>query len=239
VTRWARLTWQAPDADALAETLARRLGIARGWAPGRTWRFPLGPGVLEVVPWRREGPDDEPAGEGRLVFEPVEEGMPDPVPDNRDPLWLAGIAWSTVDLDRAEAELGPWLDPPDEGDRAPAAVPDPHLGARIRVRATAGLPGERILLAEPITEGRLAASLARDDEGPCALYLRPREGLEAWTAAARGRGVLLTARRDGPLGPSVLVLGGVVAGPHLLVVEGPAPRARATSGRAAAGTIAP
>ena len=237
MTRWARLTWQAPDADALAATLARRLGIGRLWAPGRAWRFSLGPGELEVVPWRREGPDDEPAGEGRLVFEPVDEGGPDPVPDDRDLLRLAGIAWSTVDLDRAEAELGPWLVPPGADEREPAVTLDPHLGARIRIRATAGLPGERILLAEPATEGRLAASLARDDEGPCALYLRPVEGLEAWTAAARERGVLLTARREGPLGASVLVLGGVVAGPHLLIVNGRPPAVRAASRRAAAGTI--
>lgn len=239
--RWALLTWQAPDPDSLARTLARRLGVDPVPVAGRPWRFALGGDELEVVPWRREGPGDEPVGDGRLVFEPVEAGVPEPEPDDGDVLRLAGIAWATVDLDRAEAELDPWLAPTGADGESPDATSalDPHLGARVRVRTPAGLPGDRLLLAEPVTEGRLAASLARDDEGPCALYLRPRHGLEAWAAAARGRGVMATARRDGPLGPSVLVLGGAVTGPHLLVVEGLPPVSRTTSDTTGTGTIAP
>ena len=93
-----------------------------------------------------------------------------------------------------------------------------------------------MLLLEPSTEGRLAASLARDGEGASVLYLRPAAGLRAWAADARARGVTLSARRIGPLGGSVLVAGGPVAGPHVVIVDTRGARASRTR---AAGTIAP
>ena len=124
------------------------------------------------------------------------------------PLRLAGLGWATVELDRAADELGMWLgEAPDPG--APDAA-DPLLGARARVRDAGGLPGDAVLLLEPSTEGRLAASLARDGEGPAALYLRPAAGLRAWAAAARARGVTAerparraarAARCSSPAGP--------------------------------------
>ena len=126
---------------------------------------------------------------------------------------LVGVAWATVELDRAERELDPWLDP--------AGVPgdgtEPHLGARTRTRPSPGLPARSLVLAEPSSEGRLAASLACDGEGPCALYLEPAEGLEAWLATAARRGVAVSAIRSGPFGPSAIV-DGVPSGPHLVVV---------------------
>ena len=118
---------------------------------------------------------------------------------------------------------------------APDAT-DPLLGARARLRAAGGLPGDAVLLLEPSTEGRLAASLARDGEGPAALYLRPAAGLRTWAVDARARGVALSSRRVGPLGGSVLVGGGPVAGPHLVIVDAHAARASRTP---ATGTIAP
>jgi hypothetical protein len=90
------------------------------------------------------------------------------------------------------------------------------------------------VLLEPSTEGRVAASLARDGEGPCALYLRPAAGLDAWTEAARERGVTLSARREGPFGDQVLLASGP-SGPHVIVTEGRSP----VSGASPAGTIAP
>ena len=127
------------------------------------------------------------------------------------------MGWATVELDRAEAELAEWLageagDPDDD-------VADPILGARARRRVADGLPGEQIVLLEPTTEGRLAGSLVRDGEGPCALYVHPAGGLDGWLERARERGVGTSSVEAGPFGRSVLVAGGPVAGPHLLVVD--------------------
>lgn len=236
--RVARLTWQAADPAALAASIGTRLGVVPVAAPAGRWRIVLAEGDIEVVPWRREGPDDHPVAEGRLMFEPLEDdgaGLDLPG-DACEPaaMALAGVGWATVELDRAEAELGPYLGPMAGQDPAgPDGAPDPHLGARTRPRPAAGLPGEVLVLAEPDTEGRLAASLARDGEGPCVLYLRPGEGLGAWLATARARGVATSAVRDGPLGPSVLVPGADVAGPHIVVVGWPVP----ASPGSGAGTI--
>ena len=186
MTAWARLTWQADDPPELAAELVRRLGPGARAHPGPGGlRFVrLGGENLELVPWRREVADDEPHPAGRLVFEPVDLGagdlaatdegerLPAGSPSTPSAFRLAGVGWATVELDRAEAELDLWLAPvADEGEHGPEETDEPHLGARTRVRASPGLPGEALVLAEPATEGRLAASLARDGEGPCALYL--------------------------------------------------------------------
>lgn len=242
MTLWARLTWQVPDAGRFAPALAARLGVEAsegGGAPG-AFVIGLGTALVEIRPWVREGPADDPRPGGRLMLEPVPGGDEPPAGGVGAPLVLAGVGWATVELDRAEAELGPWLGDADglPGDGAAGSVPDshePHLGAIARIRPGGGLPGERFVLLEPATEGRLAASLARDGEGPCALYLRPTVGLAAWAAGARERGVSLGARRPGPLGQSRLVLGGPVGGPHLLLVDARRP----SNCKPAAGTIAP
>ena len=250
MTRWARLTWQAADPAARAADLGRRLGATFAAPPALTdtspaavaWVLPLGTADLEVVPWRRESATDAPLAAGRLVFEPIEDGGPDPEPTAAPPLILAGVAWCTVELERAEAELEPWLVPEpaanpagDQGGGHGSDLVDPHLGSRTRVRGAPGLPGGVLVLSEPVTEGRLAASLARDDEGPCALYLRPAIGLDAWIAAARARRVALSAVRSGPFGRSVLLSGSPAAGPHVLLVDAPRP----SSAGVPPGTIAP
>jgi hypothetical protein len=247
MTRWARVTWQVADPATFAPALAARLGTtarAGGGLGPNAWTIDLGSAVLEIGPWLRESPTDDPLPGGRLVLEPVGNGeltpeeaeltADDEVTATDRPLRLAGLGWATVELDRAADELGMWL-----GDALAPDAPDatdPLLGARARLRAAGGLPGDAVALLEPSTEGRLAASLARDGEGPAALYLRPAAGLRAWAADARGRGVALSARRVGPLGTSVLVVGGAVAGPHLVIVDTHAGRA---SRPPAAGTIAP
>jgi hypothetical protein len=237
MTRYARLTWQVPDPSGFAPALAARLGVeARtgGLAAG-AWTIDLGSAWLEVRPWVREGPADNPVPAGRLMLEPVpggEDAPEDPPGDpSPRPLRLVGVGWATVELDRADDELGPWLGDP----QALATDVEPHLGAALRARGAAGMPGDTFVLLEPNTEGRLAASLARDGEGPCAVYLRPAGGLTAWVAAARAREVALGTRRAGPFGPQVLLVGGGAAGPHLLLVDTP----RAPKGRRRAGTIAP
>jgi hypothetical protein len=216
---WARLTWQADDPERLAADLARRLGAETSrhdWQE-QAFAIPLGNATLEVVPWRRESPSDDPLPGGRLVFEGVPGGLPKPRPAELPPFALMGVGWATVELDRAETELAEWLageagDPDDD-------VADPILGARARLRVADGLPGEEIVLLEPTTEGRLAGSLVRDGEGPCALYIHATGGLDRWLEGARERGVGTSSVEAGPFGRSVLVAGGPVAGPHLLVVD--------------------
>jgi len=168
----------------------------------------LGNALLEVRPWVREGPDDPPRRGGRLLLEPVPGGDADPQPAPGAPLHLLGLGWSTVELGRAASELEPWLGPPAAGN--PGS--DPNLGATAVVRAAAGLPGDWTVLLEPATEGGAAASLARDGEGPCALYLRPALGLSAWLDGAR-------EPRVGPFGRQVL-LPGPFTGPFVIVTEG-------------------
>ena len=86
-------------------------------------------------------------------------------------------------------------------------------GSRTACRAST------IVLLEPTTEGRIAGSLVRDGEGPCALYVHPAGGLDPWLERARERGVGTSAVEAGPFGRAVLVAGSPVAGPHLLIVD--------------------
>ncbi|HET9521214.1 MAG TPA: hypothetical protein VFO73_09235, partial [Candidatus Limnocylindrales bacterium] len=116
--------------------------------------------------------------------------------------------WATVDLDRALRELGA------PGERL---ADDPLLGAAIRLVRREG--GPTIALAEPITEGRLAASLARFGEGSAGRYVVARDGLVGAARELARRGVRLSRPAEGPFGLSVLVLGGPVAGPHLVLVD--------------------
>ncbi len=219
MTLWARLTWQAADAASLARDLGERLGIAPlpgGLARG-AFLIRLGGCELEVRPWVSEGPDDVPRRDGRLMLEPVPSGEEAPEVTIGDPVALHALGWATVELDRAEAELDPWLGPVAAGERERL---DPLLGARVRLRAGAGLPGAWTALAEPSTEGRTAASLARDGEGPFALYLRPAGGIDAWLARdGTDAGAGLT---DGPFGRELLFRGGLT-GPHVLITDGLAP----------------
>lgn len=212
----ARLTWQAADPSALAADLAHRLGIAA--VPGGSVRdsrlLHLGGALLEIRPWVREGPRDTPRAAGRLMLEPVPTG--EEAPTGSASLRLAGLGWATVDLDRAADELSPWLA---DGTPLNTGDADPALGARARVRTSDGLPGDAMVFLEPSTEGRAAASLARDGEGPCALYLRPAVGLDAWLAEAVSRGVRASRGGSvaGPLGRQVLVGGCPPTGPHVIL----------------------
>ena len=128
------------------------------------------------------------------------------------PLPIA-VGWATVELDRAATLLAPMLAPGTAFEPAPMSE---HLGATCRVgRVDPAYVGElaaTVVLLEPSTEGRLAATLARYGEGWCATWERgagPK-------ASAGGR---TSARRDGPLGPERLVLGGPLTGPHRLVLD--------------------
>lgn len=119
--------------------------------------------------------------------------------------------WATVDLERALRDLG--VD--GEGPAAPDPVRDPLLGARVVVLETTD---GTLAVAEPVTEGRLAATLARHAEGPRGRYvgvaLAPSELAERAVAA----GVRLSRTATGPFGPAVIVLGGRIGDPDVILV---------------------
>jgi len=134
---------------------------------------------------------------------------------------LVAVGWATVETDRAVDELADALG------IAPtsfhAALPSAALGASCLV-LDVPLPGDVALaVLEPATEGRIAAGLARWDEGP----------LVAWYAAAEPEsepdgvdvatvpGVSAASGRVGPFGPERLVGRDPLTGPHRLLVDGP------------------
>jgi len=80
---------------------------------------------------------------------------------------LTAIVWATVELDRAERELGAILGAPLDARTAPR---DDALGASVRrARPFGHAPEPALLLVEPDSEGRLAALLARHGEGIVAI----------------------------------------------------------------------
>ena len=120
---------------------------------------------------------------------------------------------ATVDLERALVEHGR------AAAEAETAVEEPLLGARVAV-VDAGTDGT-IAIAEPITEARLAATLARHGEGVVGRYvsLAPGDDLAVFQRRAAALGIAVSRAADGPFGRAVLVLDGPVTGPHLVVVE--------------------
>ena len=145
--------------------------------------------------------------------------VPD-VPDwlaRSGPVVVATIV-ATVELERALRERG------HAPDLAATAVADDLLGGRVVLLPAAAADEPRIALAEPTTEGRLAASLARLDEGPAGSYMAIAGGLAAirrLVAAAEG-GVNVSRPAATPFGPGVLVLGGPLGGRSLILVDGAA-----------------
>lgn len=120
---------------------------------------------------------------------------------------IVAVGWATVELDRAAAEFAPLLVP---GTVFADATPSEHLGAWCRIgRVRPGAAeADIVILLEPFTEGRLAATLARHDEGWRA----------TWVTTPEPADLALSVERPGPLGPERIVLGGPVTGPHRLVV---------------------
>jgi hypothetical protein len=206
------VSWATSEPDRVAARLAA-LGFSL--IDGRSVDFPSGQ-IRIVSRGSGRGPDRllDPRWEPAAADPAARAGHTNGVTD------LVALGWATVDADRASA--GPLID--SAGTFAP--LPDDRqLGARVQgalVRRPA------ILLLEPGTEGRLAATLARVGEGPAAIYLTagdggaagPVAGLDAGRVAASGAG-RGRAVRPGPLGPAALLPGGAVWGPHLLVVAQP------------------
>ena len=127
---------------------------------------------------------------------------------------LVAVGWATVETDRAIGELARALGIAASSFRV--APPSAALGASCLV-ADVPLPGDVALaVLEPATEGRIAAGLARWDEGP----------LVAWYAAGDpGHDPVATttvgAGPPGPFGLERLVGRDPLTGPHRLVVAEP------------------
>ena len=139
-----------------------------------------------------------------------------------DATMLATI-WATVDLGRAIHELGARRNAEDDaGEKTTvdpaAALPDPLLGARV-VILPATPDRSALAVAEPSTEGRLAATLARLGEGRAGQYVSVGDGLDRARARAAEAGIVLSRVEIGPFGPSMLVLRGPATGPHLILCE--------------------
>ncbi len=132
------------------------------------------------------------------------------LPVGSQPRVLA-IIWATVDVDRVLAGIG----------LAAEELPDDRLlGAAVRLVHPLG--GEPIAFLEPTTEGRIAATLAQSGEGPAGQYILATDGLSSLVVRAAAAGIAIKRADDGPFGPSALVLGGPAAGPHIVLVAGPA-----------------
>lgn len=128
------------------------------------------------------------------------------------------FGWATVDIDRAERDL---VRPLGRFSASTARdLPDDTLlGARCRL-LTSGLGEPEILLLEPATEGRIAASLARFGEGAVAMYVVVDHGrIGDLLRDARMAGLVLSAEGDGPFGRQQLVVGGPPWGAHLCVAH--------------------
>ena len=136
-------------------------------------------------------------------------------PPDAAPAGALAVGWATVESDRAAVELAPLLAPGEGFAEAPGSE---TLGASCRIGRAAGSGLRWIVLLEPATEGRLAASLARHGEGWVAAWWargRGADGQDPTDAAATW-----SASRPGPFGPERLRVGGPITGPHRLRLDG-------------------
>lgn len=167
-----RVTWRTPDPDAVSARI-RQCGLPVV-AAGDDALVELDGDRLAI----RRGPA------GVLTVTQSGEAPGTPATDAGSAR-LVAIGVATVDHHRLARELGL------------AALGDPHDEPALGARAW-WVPGARLVLLEPSTEGRLASSLARLGEGPVVLYLElsGREG---------ERGSDRVIRPDRPWGPFVIV----------------------------------
>jgi hypothetical protein len=133
---------------------------------------------------------------------------------------LAAVGWSTVDIERAAAELVPILGSEPRATWRPLPR-DSLLGATARALARGddrergdtepdSGPDTTLVLLEPDTEGPLAASLARHGEGLAVIWLRTTDRRTADANPGSRAG-------SGPFGPAAL-LPGPRWGPHAIVL---------------------
>jgi hypothetical protein len=129
-----------------------------------------------------------------------------------------GIGWATVDLERAVADVGAALGLAPEVFTVAASTTS--LGASCLVGADALGAGLALVLLEPVTEGRLAATLARHDEGPAVVWLAVADPAVV-DATLEADGVPVGEEQPGPFGLERILGGALTAVPHRLVVRAP------------------
>ena len=131
---------------------------------------------------------------------PANDAPGAPAPGDRPPR-LVAVGWATVDVERVAGA---------SGERTTELARDRLLGAR------AVLLGEGpVLLLEPDTEARIAATLARHGEGPAAIYLADLP------TTVDGRTVPgASSVTPGPFGRAVLLVPALLHGPHLIACDG-------------------
>ena len=128
------------------------------------------------------------------------------------------VGWATVDLERAVADVAAAF-----GLVPEAFVPagsTSALGARCLVHADGLGAGLALVLLEPETEGRLAATLARHDEGPAVVWFAVTDPAIVGETL-RASGVQLGDEAPGPFGPERILGGAFTAVPHRLIVRAP------------------
>jgi hypothetical protein len=122
---------------------------------------------------------------------------------------VVAVGWATVDLDRTIEALAAELGVPPE---AFVATDDSQaIGGTGRAAPSVLAGGRSLAVVEPVTEGMLAGTLARWDEGPRIVWIETDDG-----GAAQGGPVLA-----GPFGPERLVAGQPADGLLRLVVPSP------------------
>jgi len=149
------LAWKALDPGRVAERVAEVVGSA---VPVGA---PIALGGLTLVLRA-----SEPGTSDRLLIVTDLERPRASIPTG------AVIGWATVDVERAQRDL---VEAGIVASALTAEGTDLLLGAAVR-RAASSVFGCPLLLLEPVTEGRLAATLARHGEGPCAIYLEHGAG---------------------------------------------------------------
>lgn len=117
-----------------------------------------------------------------------------------------GVGWMTVELDRVAFELARDLGLSPR-DFVPASDSE-TLGTRCRVADAVLSGGLSLVLLEPATEGRSAATLARLGEGPWAVWFVADDDVIARASMAR----------PGPFGPEWLLPGGPIHGPYRFLI---------------------
>ena len=122
---------------------------------------------------------------------------------------LVAIGWATVEIERAERQLETAIG---DGGSWAEAPRDALLGARAAVYRSIAAERPLVVVLEPDTEGRLAASLARHGEGVAAAYVTVRAGA---VLAAGAFGI----PAGGPLGRGRRLARGGIGEPSIIVLD--------------------